>query len=343
MKSRTLTTIGLPIRLDVLIKSHLKLVNARTVDRWSFSEDARSDVAICDPESPLSALTVKRSRQSGSTLCISLVDSNHRPLEGTIPLHDPLHVGDLIELLDRISRGVGIAPEPMSENDLAAPVQSRGSHAGQLARKLHELMNAGSRDLHLVEVGSLRFCLLPVSRSAFLHEPLGDSWLERMLDVDSEVTASAIPIARQQQVLSSFHHRASLIKLLWHAGLHCRNLAINPMVADGTPISLSRWPDFGILKYEPAHLRMSAELSRTQLSIDQLARVARTSIDQARAFVNACALCNLLDTEASAKSPPISVPAENGTLRNSDSVMVAPRRSLGFLNSIRAALGLRAA
>ena len=342
MKNRTLTTIGLPLRLEVLIKSHLKLVNARTLDCWTFSEDAKTDVAICDPESPLSALTVRRSSTTGFPLCISLVDSSHEPLEGTVSLRDPVRIGELIELLDQISKGAASTPAAVIKEEQAGTPSTSVNHAGQLARSLHEIMNAGSRDLHLIEAGALRFCLLPVSGSAFLHEPLGDSWLERMLSVDSETTASVIPIARQQQELSAFRHRTSLTKLLWHAGLHCENLAHSPIIADDKRYSLIRWPDFGTLKYEPAHLRMSAELSRKHLTIAQLAKVTRTSREQSRAFLNACALCNLLDIETGTKQPAIPMPATSETSRLGKSGMTSSRPSLGFLNSIRMALGLRA-
>ncbi|HET9033568.1 MAG TPA: hypothetical protein VFN25_11745 [Dokdonella sp.] len=339
MKSRTLTTIGLPVRLDVLIKSHLKLVNARTIDEWAFSEDANSDVAICDPESPLSVLTVKRSRQSGSPLCISLVDSCHHALEGTAALHNPLRVGELIELLDKVSKGMDLTP---AVPEIVGSAPPSGDHSCRLARTLHELMLAGSRDLHLVEAGGLRFCLLPVSRSVFLAEPLDDSWLERMLNVGGEVTADVIPLVEQQQILSGFQHRASLIKLLWHAGLHSGALARNPVIAEGALLSLSRWPDFGALKYEPEHLRMSAELSRKHLTLEQLAHVTRSSIESARAFINACALCDLITIGSTAIPASIAAPVKNETFRGRGATLIAPRRSLGFLNSIRAALGLRA-
>lgn len=341
MKCRTLATIGLPVRLEIVLKSHLNLVNARTTERWAFSDELDVDVVICNPDSTLSALTAKRSRESGSRLCISLVRSNQLPLDGTVTLHARLHVGELIELLNKVSAGVKIKPDVPPGLDQASASQSAGEHVGQLARTLHDLMKAGSRDLHLIEAGMFRFCLLPVSRSAFLHEPLTDSWLSRMLAIDQEAKASIIPLAKQQQVLAGFQHRSSLLKLLWHAGLHCKDLVQHPIVSESAPISLNRWPDFGILKYEPAHLRMSAELSRNQLTLDQLAQVTKTTKDQARAFVNACALCNLIESDSAAYWPGVS-PRVRGKPEGVTSAAVAPRRSLGFLNSIRSALGLGA-
>ncbi len=41
----TLTTVGLSLHDDLLIKSLLQIVNARTRDRWHFRDDLESDVA----------------------------------------------------------------------------------------------------------------------------------------------------------------------------------------------------------------------------------------------------------------------------------------------------------
>lgn len=347
MKNKTLTTIGLPIRLEVLIKSHLKLVNARTIDHWSFSDESDSDVAICDPESPLSAFTVKRSRERGSPLCISLVDSHHQPLPGTVALHDPLRVADIIVLLDRVSGGLRASAASdfftSAAVDVEPPATCAVNQQALFARSLHQLMTDGSQDLHLVEAGAIRFCVLPVSRQVFLQEPLTDSWLDWIVEVDQEITATVVPVARQQQILSAFPHRASLIKLLWHAGLNGAQTEQLATLTAQSGVSLRRWPDFGNLKHKPVHLRMAAELSRKRMTMAQLANVTNSSIEHANSFVNACALCNLVNIGPYPTVASINAAAKNPIPPSIDAVVAAPRNSFGFLHSIRMALGLRVA
>lgn len=343
MKNRTLTTIGLPLRLDVLIKSHLKLLNARTLDHWSFSDERDSDVAICAPDSPLSAVTVKRARDTGSPFCISLIDSRQHPLPGTVVLHEPLRVSDIIDLLDKVSGGAksSTAIGEASRERIESPSPAITDHRARFARTLHELMKAGSRDLHLIEAGAIRFCMLPVSRSVFLQERPSEAWLDRILDADQELSATVIPIARQQQVLSAFQHRASLIKLLWHAGLNGAEAA--SQLDENSMISLSRWPDFGNLRHKPIHLRMAAELSRKRMTLTQLAAITHASMVQVRTFVNACALCDLIGAAPAPTPAAVNIATTSSGVLPIDKGMETPRRSLGFLHSIRMALGLRVA
>lgn len=343
MKSRTLTTIGLPIRLEVLIKSHLKLVNARTIDRWFFSDESHSDVAICAPDSPLSAIMVKRARETGSPFCISLIDSRQQPLPGTVALHDPLRVNDIIELLDRVSgeAKASIMIEAAASEKTRGVTPDVADHRARFAQALQTLMSAASRELHLIEAGAIRFCMLPVGRSIFLQEPPSEAWLDKILDVDQEISASVIPTARWPQVLSAFQHRASLITLLWHVGLN--DIKAGSAFDERTVVSLSRWPDFGNLKHKPVHLRMAAELTRKRMTLAQLAKVAHAPIEQVIAFVNACALCNLINTSPLPASTAISAVEANSAAHPIDAEMVVPRRNLGFLHSIRMALGLRVA
>jgi hypothetical protein len=72
-RNLTLTSIGLPVRAELRLKSLLEVVNAKTADRWSFIEQGDAHVAICDPASALSFVTMKR-LASGATRFFSLVE-----------------------------------------------------------------------------------------------------------------------------------------------------------------------------------------------------------------------------------------------------------------------------
>ena len=80
----TLTSIGLPVRAELRLKSLLEVVNAKTTDRWSFIEQGDAHVAICDPASALISVTMKR-LASGATRFFSLVEDASQAAAGPEP------------------------------------------------------------------------------------------------------------------------------------------------------------------------------------------------------------------------------------------------------------------
>jgi hypothetical protein len=101
-RNLTLTGIGLPVRAELRLKSLLEVVNERTTDRWSFVEQDDAHVAICDPASALSCVTIKRS-SSSATRFFSLVEDAALAVAGTTAIRDPIRASDLIELLNLVS------------------------------------------------------------------------------------------------------------------------------------------------------------------------------------------------------------------------------------------------
>ena len=65
-RNLTLTSIGLPVRAELRLKSLLEVVSSKTTDHWAFVEQGDAHVAICDPASALSSVTMKRAA-SGAT------------------------------------------------------------------------------------------------------------------------------------------------------------------------------------------------------------------------------------------------------------------------------------
>ena len=112
-RNLTLTGIGLPVRAELRLKSLLEVINSKTTDRWSFVEHADAHVAICDPASALSSVTMRRGA-SGATRFFSLVEDVSLAAAGTSVIRDPIRASDLIELLEscpqRMRRGSSPSP-----------------------------------------------------------------------------------------------------------------------------------------------------------------------------------------------------------------------------------------
>lgn len=339
MRQRTLTAIGLPIRLETLIKAHLQVVNARTADAWSFSDDGDCDVAICDPESPVSSLTLRRSQKTGSPVCISLVDAGQKALKGTLALNAPLRVAEIIELLDRVS--TGFKPSPDNDAIFAShekPASQKPATGFDFATKLHELVRSRSVDIHVFDAPGLRFCVIPSSSSVMLQEPLTDAWLDHTLEIASKMTIRVVPSPLGHKLLSAFPHRGSINRVLWHAGMKGAQATHLSVDADDATFALIRWPDFGNLPHAPMHRRMAAGLSRRRMTLAQLAQTTHVPIVEVQRFANACAFCGLLRIELR------SIASGNGesAVPVAAQALVPPRQGFGFLQSIRNALGMKA-
>lgn len=75
----TVTTIGVPLRAELRLKSLLTVMRSRTLDEWSFTEEGPVDLAICDPASALTRLAVKRAATDGPRRVVSLICGEQAP------------------------------------------------------------------------------------------------------------------------------------------------------------------------------------------------------------------------------------------------------------------------
>src|SRR5262245_55668394 len=102
-RNLTLTSIGLPIRTELRIKSMLEVVKNMTVDNWSYSPDGAADLAICEPNSALTAVAIKRAKASGGTRCVLLVKDDHSEPTLLPMIRDPVRPTDFLSLLNSVS------------------------------------------------------------------------------------------------------------------------------------------------------------------------------------------------------------------------------------------------
>lgn len=59
-------------------------------------------------------------------------------------------------------------------------------------------------------------------------------------------------------------------------------------------LSLKQWPDFGMAEYQPAYIRLSALMIRTDISYRDMCRLAELNGDQINHFLYVCNLLDLL-------------------------------------------------
>lgn len=310
--------MGLTLRDELLIRSLVQVIGSKTIDRWTFCEDFEADVALCSPNSSLSAVTLRRAELSSTLICISVVHDNDVALAGTQVLRAPVKSAELIALLNDVSNLPTRIRPVESAHGMPEDAQT-------LADVLYELMQEKSPDLYAVECDGLSIFLVPASRTLYATA--------RPVDAELTQWLAAREVRVRNMGEPSAHHIANDIKnehdldvLLWRAGLEHTSNGFPLSLPTSTGFRLRRWPDFGRLRHQAFHLRMAALLSRSKCTVEELATASNQDVKDAFAFVNACAMCDLIVIDA-------TIPT------------VRPQSSPGrhysrILNSIRSALGL---
>lgn len=100
--------------------------------------------------------------------------------------------------------------------------------------------------------------------------------------------------------------------LLWHAGLAAFPGESAPWLRPDVPYRATGWPNFTALAHEPEHVRMTALLSRSALTVEELAAAARVEVSVASDFVNALALLEIVEEEDRIGAPEIVIARPTG-------------------------------
>jgi hypothetical protein len=101
--------------------------------------------------------------------------------------------------------------------------------------------------------------------------------------------------------------RRSGMELSWFAGFHASN-GLSPHLRPDVRYRIRRWPNFGLIRPQPAQLRLAAGLSSRPASLNELIRQRAVSRDTGIRTFNALYCCGLLD-RAQAPAPPRVPPA----------------------------------
>jgi hypothetical protein len=299
---RTLTTIGLPARTELLIKSMLLGAGGTTTDQWAFSEEVTSDVAICDPDSSLSAVARSRAAHTGRPRCVWLVgEFAGGRLDGPT-LRDPIGSAGLIAVLESLSIELASAEAtPPAVGARAVPVIADVFNLGLALRRL---MASGSRQVHRVDTEGAALYVFPASRTLRPTVPLGDHAIARLLSAPIDAPMAAVSEDEALRLTTNAGTSLPVDRLLWRGGIDGPHDRLLPGLPSDAAFRLRRWPDFGRVGHDPAHLRMAAVLTRTPHGLEDLAQAVSAPIAKVLPFINACGLCDLVDLHAAGTTSP---------------------------------------
>jgi len=306
-RNLTLTSIGLPVRAELRLKSLLEVVNARTSDRWSFVEQADAHVAICDPVSALSSVTMKR---SAATRFISLVEDVSNAAAGTSVIRDPIRASDLIELLNLVSSTLSCEAPEREWAALASATNTAvdGRDAFPVAVALRGLARAKGQAAFVLQAGAFEMHVMPAARTVHLLEPVDEKGLSGLAAPGVPISIRELPATQTRALVAETR---KLDELLWGLGLHGEKGRLLPELPVNAAFKLRRWPDFGRIEHTPDHLRLASRLVRQKATVLDLAMAAGLPVSNVNAFINACCLCDLVEvhpvdhsTRAVATAPP---------------------------------------
>lgn len=281
VRHRRLACLGIDWRSELSLKATLALLGGKTREPWTFGDGlATADVVIYEPGNLLAqALERREPAEAPRKLFV--------PCDGETPeaerrLRHPFGASRLIRCLDHASE-VLPAPRQLPQRE-------------SLCQRIDEaLASPGVRGVALL-TGERRGLLLPAESALRWPLPLNGDEIARLLAPDVEV-----------QVLRADDH-AALRKLqaitpqqqpwetaLWAVGVATSGGRLLRRLSEMRAYGLRRRPDFGSVGGRKSDLRCSALLLRTPMTPAQLASAAGIPPAVANNFLNAAALCDLLD------------------------------------------------
>lgn len=332
MKARnlTLTSIGLPVRAELRLKSLLEVVSSKTTDQWSFVEQGDAHVAICDPVSALSSVTMKRGA-SGATRFFSLVEDASLAAVGTSVIRDPIRASDLIELLNLVSSTLSCeAPhKEWAALSSATSTSVDGRDVFPVAVALRGLARGKGQAVYVLQAGAFEMHVMPATRIVHLIEPVDDAGLRGLAAPGVPISIRELPVTQSGELVAQ---TCKIDELLWRLGLHGEKSRLLPELPADASFKLRRWPDFGRIEHLPEHLRLAARLVRQKSTVLELAIAAGLPVSNVNSFINACCLCELIEVHA----------VEYAVRTTSASTPAPPTRYAGIFRTIRSVLGFGA-
>jgi hypothetical protein len=120
-------------------------------------------------------------------------------------------------------------------------------------------------------------------------------------------------------------------ELSWFAGYHA-SAGLAPWLKSTARYRITRWPNFGLIRPLPSHIRVAAALAAAPARADEIAARAHVSGEEATRTLNALAVANVV----------VAVGDEVAPAEPSGLPTVGPRGGFAtFLSNVRKHLGLR--
>lgn len=280
VRTRRLACLGIDWRAERSLKATLALLDGKTREPWAFGEGLVADVVIYEPGNPL-AQALQR-RESPSSPRQLFVPCDGETADAQRRLRHPFGASRLIRCLDHASE--------------VLPAPRQGPVGDSLCQRIDEALHSpGVRGVALM-TGERRGLLLPAEAALRWPLPLDGDEIARLLAPGVEIQllrAEDYAALRKLQAITPQQHAWEAP--LWTIGVATSGGRLLRRLSETRAYGLRRRPDFGTVGGRKSDLRCSALLLQAPMTPGQLASAAAIPPAVANNFLNAAALCDLLD------------------------------------------------
>jgi len=322
----TLTTCGLPLRDEILVKSVLRVSASRLTSAWRYVDGTDCDVALCEPGTPIGTDS-GRAENTRGPIVITLKREPRAANPSLATLQWPMRVSELFDLLNYFSARderqlTSGSPVIETVDEAAKTAQS------SLVLALWELTqpNSGQPAYAALELGGTTIYVNVKQRTYRSRNELNPNAIGALTRLSMAPSVSKIS-AEDWSEIDRGYQTQPLDALLWNCGTHGPASKLLPWLNGANAFALRQWPDFGRMGGKSAYIALSARLMRRAYTVPQLCRDASLNVVQVHAFVNACALCGLIKEQVGTSEPPPVAAAQPGRW---SSVFRVVRSALGI-------------
>ena len=189
---RTITTVGLGLRDETMIRSLVDIAQSRPGPGWRFVDDLDADVALCAPESPLARVALARGSRNGRPRCVCYGGDAAARSQYEAAIEVPIRIGELWSLLE----GLVQAPEHAEGAPAAALFRSRSDLAGRPVAEVVSELLAEERtgpERWSVRIGAIAFELSMPQRTLEIVAPL-DCTFDALVEAASAIAVDRVEI-----------------------------------------------------------------------------------------------------------------------------------------------------
>lgn len=278
-----LSSIGLSVKDENVLKSLIDLLGARTSEEWLYRDDVPADALLLDVDNPeaIAAWKMKPETVRRNTIAYS----NSEPgFALTRRLAKPLRAAELIAVLKDIEQ----ANDDLTEPAVRTEVSEVTTLAGCVARHREGAMRlaCGDREV-IIDRHRQQFCSSESGESlaAMLTHPLS----EYRISTGSEVRLPPEAPGRWQD-------QKAVLWLVGQCGSHGKLL---DGIDRGALFRVSRWPGFGPVRPSHKVLSLCSLLTRKRaLGIADIMAATGLPEFDIIAFVNAAFLTGILEIQS---------------------------------------------
>jgi len=239
----------------------------------------------------------------------------------------PFKASEVLALLERLDGPLNSQTDPQRENrspDSGVPRQSQEPWSFvETLRTIGEVQNA---EAWLIARDAKVPCLwLRADGAVYVAEQSTIEAIRRgTLNLASLNLQKAVPPERGPGPQPGS-------ELSWFAGYHA-SAELAPWLKPTVRYRVNRWPNFGLIRPLPAHIRVAATLTSAPARVDEIAVRAHVSAEEATRTLNALAVANVV----------VAAGDEAAPARSSGLPAVGSRGGFAtFLSNVRRHLGLR--